>query len=106
MPDTPPNTAPAEDADLSFEQAYESLESLVREMESDEMPLSTLIESYERGIQLHALCQKRLEEAQGRIEKIRRRASGETVTEPLDDPSDADADSSASISLKDNAELF
>lgn len=104
MPDTPTDTAAAEDAELSFEQAYESLESLVREMESDEMPLTTLIGAYERGIQLHALCQKRLEEAQGRIEMIRRRASGETVTEPFDDQSDAD--SGASISLKDNAELF
>ncbi len=109
-----PNVLPSAEPDLTFEQAYGRLEGLVREMESDEMPLSTLIEAYERGIQLHALCQKRLEEAQGRIEVIRRRASGDTVIEPFDESgadagarTDADADPDAApSSLKDNAELF
>ena len=116
MPETPPADAensvelPAADPGLTFEQAYGSLEDLVRAMESDEMPLSTLIEAYERGIQLHALCQKRLEEAQGRIEIIRKRASGETAVEAFDE-TDAEsgnpsANQSAPPSLKDDAELF
>lgn len=119
MPKSPPDAEtddatadlPVADPKLTFEQAYDSLEELVREMESDEMPLSVLIEAYERGIQLHALCQKRLEEAQGRIEVIRKRASGETSVEPFDE-SGADAGSgqaanqSAPPSLKDDAELF
>ncbi|MCB1062837.1 MAG: exodeoxyribonuclease VII small subunit [Verrucomicrobiae bacterium] len=105
---------PNADPDLTFEQAYGRLEGLVREMESDEMPLSILIEAYERGIQLHALCQTRLEEAQGRIELIRRRASGETVVEPFDESgaeagaktaTEANSDA-APTSLKANAELF
>ncbi|MCB1231479.1 MAG: exodeoxyribonuclease VII small subunit [Verrucomicrobiae bacterium] len=110
--DTTTDALPSADPELTFEQAYGSLEELVREMESDEMPLSTLIEAYERGIQLHALCQKRLEEAQGRIEVIRRRANGETAIEALDE-SNADAesyesagDAASSPSLKDDAELF
>ncbi len=107
---------PGVDPDLSFEQAFDRLEELVRDMESDEMPLSTLIEGYERGIQLHALCQQRLEEAQGRIEMIRQRASGEievTPFEAAEETSDADSDeapaetaSDSPPSLKDDAELF
>ena len=114
---------PGAEPDLSFEQAFERLEGLVREMESDEMPLSSLIEGYERGIQLHALCQKRLEEAQGRIEMIRQRADGEIAVEPFDEdaaasvaatesaaeesPADDGAAASPSPpSLKDDAELF
>lgn len=106
---------PSADPDLTFEQAYGRLEDLVREMESDEMPLSLLIEAYERGIQLHALCQKRLEEAQGRIEVIRQRASGETAVEPFDEnsaepeatpPAVKKSKAAAPPSLKDDAELF
>jgi exodeoxyribonuclease VII small subunit len=105
---------PSADPDLTFEQAYGRLEGLVREMESDEMPLSLLIEAYERGIQLHALCQTRLEEAQGRIEVIRQRATGETTIEPFDENSAEPApravrkksDAAAPPSLKDDAELF
>lgn len=120
MPSSPPDdpdtsaidALPTADPTMSFEQAFGSLEGLVREMESDDMPLSTLIEAYERGIQLHALCQKRLEEAQGRIEVIRRRANGETVVEAFDE-NDASAaakesagGAAASSSLKKDAELF
>ena len=122
-PDSEAPELPGAEPDLSFEQAFERLEGLVREMESDEMPLSSLIEGYERGIQLHALCQKRLEEAQGRIEMIRQRADGEIAVEPFDDDaaasvaaSDSSGEASPAVdgepsstsppSLKDDAELF
>lgn len=103
-----PNPPPGEAAGPTFEEAYQQLEELVREMESDDLPLADLIDSYERGIRLHSLCQKRLEEAQGRIEIIRRRANGEIGLEPFDESS-ASADSegvSPSSSLRNNAELF
>lgn len=120
MPESTPEPAapelPGADPDLSFEQAFERLEGLVREMESDEMPLSSLIEGYERGIQLHALCQKRLEEAQGRIEVIRQRADSEIAVEPFDEaateaaedesPAESGSSPSSPPSLKDDAELF
>ncbi|MCB1090364.1 MAG: exodeoxyribonuclease VII small subunit [Verrucomicrobiae bacterium] len=108
---TPPEGAKA---GPTFEEAYGQLEELVREMESDEMSLADLIEAYEQGIKLHALCQQRLEEAQGRIEMIRRRANGETELEPFDEASasKAGSDSSASTSgssspsLRSDVELF
>lgn len=106
--DKPPSSAPPAP---SFEEAYGQLESLVREMESDDMPLSDLIDAYEQGIRLHALCQKRLEEAQGRIEIVRRRASGEMVTEPFDGTAavtstPAAQSPAAPLSLRQDAELF
>lgn len=73
------------------------------------MPLSDLIDAYEQGIRLHALCQKRLEEAQGRIEIVRRRASGEIVTEPFDGAAASTATAqppAAPLSLRQDAELF
>lgn len=97
-------------AEPTYEEAYAELEALVREMESDELPLGDLIEAYEKGIRLHALCQKRLEEAQGRIEIIRRRANGEVDLEDFAPSAAAEASSPSPspspTSLRNNAELF
>lgn len=75
------DTAPIADvgADLSFEAALESLESHIRSMESDALPLEDLIESYEQGSQLLKVCQNRLDAAEARIELIRKNRSGENV---------------------------
>ena len=81
-------------------------------MESDQLPLGDLIESYEKGMRLHRICQKRLEEAQDRIEVIRRKADGELTAEPFDPEADATLASEApatarkTVSLKENGELF
>ena len=79
------NSSPEKESDLPFEKALTQLEDLVREMESDELPLEELIGKYELGTQLHRACEKRLDEAQGRIEMIRKKRNGETVVEPFDD---------------------
>ncbi len=86
-PDTP---------DLPFEDALGQLEELVREMESDQMPLEVLIEHYERGTALYRICEKRLDEAHGRIEIIRKKQTGESVLEPFDGESKTEGGSSNS----------
>lgn len=75
----------SETDDLAFEDALGQLEELVREMESDQMPLEELIEHYERGTALYSVCEKRLDEAHGRIEIIRKKQNGESVLEPFDE---------------------
>ncbi len=57
-------------ADLSFEEALKRLEDIVRKLESGDVPLDQSIELYSQGEQLRTLCQKRLEAAQAKIEKI------------------------------------
>ena len=57
-------------AELSFEEALRALEVTVRKLESGEVPLDESIALYERGEQLRLACQKRLDAAQARIEKI------------------------------------
>ncbi|MEP2990686.1 MAG: exodeoxyribonuclease VII small subunit [Parasphingorhabdus sp.] len=57
-------------ADLSFEEALKRLEDIVRKLESGEVPLDQSIELYSQGETLRTLCQKRLEAAQAKIEKI------------------------------------
>jgi exodeoxyribonuclease VII small subunit len=65
MSDTPPTIT-----DLTFEQALEQLEKIVAELESGQAPLERSIDIYERGAQLKAHCEARLQAARLRVEKI------------------------------------
>ena len=55
---------------MSFEDALKALEDVVRRLESGDVPLDESIDLYERGEALRLHCQKRLDAAQARIEKI------------------------------------
>jgi exodeoxyribonuclease VII small subunit len=61
---------PEEAPELNFEQALRALEDIVHKLESGEAPLDESIALYERGNQLRALCQQRLDAAKARIEAI------------------------------------
>jgi exodeoxyribonuclease VII small subunit len=70
---------------MSFEDALRALEDVMRKLEGGEVPLDQSITLYERGEALRAHCQKRLDAAQARIEKIVTDAEGRaTGTVPLD----------------------
>jgi exodeoxyribonuclease VII small subunit len=56
--------------DLSFEDALRALETIVRQLESGDVPLEDSISLYEKGEKLRLHCQKRLDAAQARIERI------------------------------------
>ena len=71
-------------AALSFEQALAQLEKIVAELESGQAPLEHAIEMYERGAALKAHCEKRLEAARLRVEKIVVGAQGTVSAEPAD----------------------
>jgi len=69
MPDPAPAAEPAI-AELSFEAALRRLEEIVRKLEGGETPLDDAIELYGEGERLKQQCEKRLADAQARIEKI------------------------------------
>ena len=72
-------------AEMSFEDALRALEDVMRKLEGGEVPLDQSIDLYERGEALRAHCQKRLDAAQARIEKIVAGADGKPAgTEPFD----------------------
>nr|WP_298927604.1 exodeoxyribonuclease VII small subunit [uncultured Erythrobacter sp.] len=75
----------AEIDQMSFEEALTALESIVQQLERGDVPLDESITLYERGEQLRGACQKRLDAAQARIEKIVTGADGKpSGTAPLD----------------------
>ncbi len=69
---------------LSFEEALKSLESIVETLEGGGIPLSGLVNEYEKGTQLLETCRKRLGEAELRIEKVCKSQEG-IQTEPMPD---------------------
>ncbi len=81
-------SAPADIAALSFEDALRGLEDVVRKLESGDVPLDDSITLYERGEALRKHCQARLDAAQARIEKIVAGPDGNAIgTQPFDDSS-------------------
>lgn len=56
--------------ELSFEDALKRLEAIVQRLESGEETLDSSIKLYAEGDALRAQCEKRLKDAQARIEKI------------------------------------
>ncbi len=76
---------PAEIAGLSFEQALEQLEEIVKKLESGQGKLDEAIESYERGAALKRHCEAKLKEAQQKVEKIVMTSDGSPRLEPADE---------------------
>jgi exodeoxyribonuclease VII small subunit len=76
---SPSATDPQGIATLSFEQALEELDQLVRKMESGELSLDDSIAAYRRGAELAQHCQGKLAVAEQEIAKL----DGD-VLKPLD----------------------
>ncbi len=75
---------PPEIAKLSFEGALQELEKIVQTLEAGQGKLDDAIQSYERGAALKRHCERKLAEAQQRVEKIVLAADGEVRAEPAD----------------------
>jgi exodeoxyribonuclease VII small subunit len=61
---------------LNFEEALAELERIVGRLESGQGSLDDAIKAYERGSDLKKHCQKKLDEARMKVEKIRLPESG------------------------------
>jgi len=70
-------------ADVSFEEAVEKLETIVEEMESDELPLDKLLVRYEEGAKLVKECEEKLQSAEARITQLEETLEGELATRPV-----------------------
>lgn len=67
---------------MSFEQAMQELEAIVRELEQGEASLDAAIEHYSRGAQLKRHCETKLKEAKARVEKITVGSDGTVSADP------------------------
>lgn len=82
--------------EIKFEDALQSLEKIVSDMESGDLPLEDVLQKYEKGIELADFCTEKLSEAEERIEilakkkETRPRKVGQEpeLTEPENDLSE------------------
>ena len=74
---------PAKAESLPFEEALKKLEAIVEAMESEALPLETLLGKYEQGTRLAKVCQDKLAEAELKIHQLEKNAAGEMKLKPL-----------------------
>jgi len=73
---------PAKKAD--FEKSLGRLEEVVKRLESTNLPLDDAMKLFEEGVELTRECQKQLEQAEGRVEILLKKAGGNIVAEPFE----------------------
>jgi exodeoxyribonuclease VII small subunit len=79
---------PNDDSDIrrmSFEEALAALEAIVSNLERGDVPLEQSIRIFERGEKLKTHCDRLLNAAEDKVEKIKASRAGKAAgTEPLD----------------------
>lgn len=55
-------------SELTFEQAVVELEGIIKKLEDGRMPLEDAVEAFERGSELKKICEKKLKDAQLKID--------------------------------------
>jgi exodeoxyribonuclease VII small subunit len=73
----------AKSGNVPFEEALKKLEGIVEAMESEELPLETLLAKYEEGTRLAQICQTKLAEAELKIQQLEKNAAGELKLKPV-----------------------
>ena len=68
--------------DLSFEDALAELQALVKALEKGDSKLEEAIRAYERGAALKRHCEKKLREAQEKVDRIVVGTDGSLSTQP------------------------
>lgn len=71
-----------------FEKAFQQLETIVKRLESEEMPLDESLQLFEEGIRLSRFCNQKLEEVEKKIELILSDAKGQPRLEPFESEED------------------
>ena len=76
-------------AEVPFEQSLGELESVVKQLESADLPLEKAVQLFERGMHLSEACRKQLTDAETRVEILMKKGD-DVEAEPFlpeaDDP--------------------
>jgi exodeoxyribonuclease VII small subunit len=72
-------------AEKKFETALARLEELVQELEKGDLPLEQSLRLFEEGIKLSRICNKRLEDAERKVEILLKDKDGNITAEPFEE---------------------
>lgn len=70
--------------EIDLEKSLEQLETLVKELESGDLPLEKAMQKFEQGVKLTRNCQSALKDAEQRVEILMKSAGGESVLQEFD----------------------
>ena len=68
----------------NFEKSLARLEEVVKRLESTDLSLDEAMKLFEEGVKLSHDCQKQLEEAEGKVEILLRKADGKVTAQPFE----------------------
>jgi exodeoxyribonuclease VII small subunit len=74
-----------------FESSLARLEEIVGKLENANLSLDDAMKLFEEGVQLSRDCQKHLEQAEGKVEILLKKAGGEMAAEAFDPESEEDS---------------
>jgi exodeoxyribonuclease VII small subunit len=69
--------------EMTFEDAMKELETIVKKIDSGQETLENSINAFERGALLKAYCEKKLQEAKFKLDKVVQNADGSKNLEPM-----------------------
>nr|WP_253307922.1 exodeoxyribonuclease VII small subunit [Rickettsia endosymbiont of Ceutorhynchus assimilis] len=69
---------------VSFESALAELEEIVKKIDDGQESLESAVNSFERGVLLKNYCEKKLQEARLKIEKITKLADSTVTLEEIE----------------------
>jgi len=70
--------------EIDLEKSLVQLETLVKELESGDLPLEIAMQKFEQGVKLTRNCQSALKDAEQRVEILMKSAGGESVLQDFD----------------------
>ena len=71
--------------EITFESSLKELERIVEELEAGDLPLERSLELFEQGVKLSRECQKRLDEAERRVEILLKDEEGGYTPSPFEE---------------------
>lgn len=75
----------AEKEKMTFEQATQRLDELVKKMESGTLPLDDMVAAFEEGNRLISFCSKKLNDVERRVELLTQQTDGSVSAEPFEE---------------------
>ena len=81
---SPTNKAAEPPRKGEFEKSLTRLEEVVKKLEGTDLSLDEAMKLFEEGVKLSSECQKQLEEAEGRVEILLKKADGKIAAEPFE----------------------
>ncbi len=72
-------------AEKKFEAALARIEEIVQQLEKGDIPLEQSLKLFEEGIKLSRICNKRLEEAERKVEILIKDKAGNITAEPFEE---------------------